>query len=348
MAHVVVGRKIVPSHAVIEDAHEQAYLRTRLFTLCGQAPHASHKTRGLPGCNPRSVSRHSMEVLTRRNYNICLKSDGVRYILLLTMKENGTTGTAIMIDRAQCMYEVEVIAPEDFFLRGTVLEGELVWRQPDRNELVFLVFDAICIKGECLVKTPFRERLQRATRTVCFSEDLHDADDLEARVLELDAVVLAQYDPKLVMRPKHFVQRTHAERLWAERTDTDHRVDGIILQDADAPYTVFGTGRYDSILKWKEHATVDLHTAAGTRPCTDKGEVPHTVGARTVDFKESRIEAEPAGGVFEYSVRVTAKTVELMAIRKREDKLTPNTEYVFLETVKDMADNMTPQDIATA
>ena len=45
------------------------------------------------------------------------------------------------------------------------------------------------------------------------------------------------------MRPKRFVAREHAARIWAERGDAEHRVDGLILQGA-AVHATRGASMY--------------------------------------------------------------------------------------------------------
>jgi len=42
---------------------------------------------------------------------------------------------------------------------------------------------------------------------------------------------MVHYDPPVSMRPKRFVSRAFAAKLWANRADADHRVDGLVLQE---------------------------------------------------------------------------------------------------------------------
>ena len=119
---------------------------------------------------------------------IALKSDGVRYALFLTQRlertrqnerpntshsspckspppltpssfsppstpqfvPNPRLGVALFVDRSWNMWEVEVVAPEELFVGGTILEGELVWQQPASARLVFLAFDAASVAGRDL------------------------------------------------------------------------------------------------------------------------------------------------------------------------------------------------------
>ena len=84
-----------------------------------------------------------------------------------------------MIDRGRNMYEVDVMAPEDVFLRHTILEGELVWKQPEdpsARQMLFLVFDCILDKGMSMVGCPFSDRHSHAL-ALSLLEDPETMDD---------------------------------------------------------------------------------------------------------------------------------------------------------------------------
>lgn len=305
---------------------------------------------GFPGCNPCSLSRQNLTVLPSHDYLISLKSDGVRYALLLTLRPETTSEdpspVAIMIDRARNMYEVEVMAEEAHFVRNTLLEGELVWHQPDKRYMLYLVFDAIAIKGESLLQRSYSERLNYANKYTRWSEDLgQESGDVEQRIYETDTIVMCHYHPRIVMRPKRFVERRHAVRLWSERTGSEHCVDGIILNRADSTY-VNGTATGHSVFKWKEQSTVDLRGHPPTL-LTFEGPLPKTLRGMPVEIIPSRIETGE-DTVAEYHVEVTqARVVRLFATRVRPDKDTPNSIKVVEATVQDVIDAVTPEELAS-
>ena len=146
------------------------------------------------------------------------------------------------------MYEVDVIAQEDFFIKRTILEGELVWKQPDEKTLMFLVFDCIRCRGESLLHRSFLERYQEVEKCVRFSSELSQHHEVEKRALETNNLVMMQFHPRVVMHPKIFVELPNATKLWERRCDIEHRVDGLIMQRTDSQYTV-GTSKNDEILK---------------------------------------------------------------------------------------------------
>ena len=298
-----------------------------------------------PCCNPCSISSKSTEILRARTYHICLKSDGIRYVLLLTTRM-GTRDApvAIMMDRSRNMFEVEVVAPERYFLEGTILEGELVWRHPDQHDMIYYVFDAIRIGGDGVAHLPFSERLERASRAVQFSGELRDSPDVETQALETDTIVLTHYEPRIEMRIKHFVSLEHSERLWNDRGDAQHRVDGIILQDVNAPYCV-GTALDHSCLKWKDHSTVDLTRHDGWLHAVD-GTLPTQLHGRRVIVVPSRIEVAE-GQVVEYSITLTETEIRLMAIRTRPDKGIANSLRTVNATVDDVLHEICPRTLAS-
>ena len=173
---LTVARALIPSLSRVDTRHETDHYWEVLHSFWGGRGHAH----GFPGCNPKSLSRAALPALGARDYRIALKSDGVRYALLLTMRPEGGA-VALMIDRSRNMFEVEVIAPDRFFVNGTLLEGELVWRQPDERAMVFHVFDALRVAGDDVSAAGFAERLRRAEACTRLSEEIARSDDAEAQ-----------------------------------------------------------------------------------------------------------------------------------------------------------------------
>jgi hypothetical protein len=332
---LTVSRSLVPSFSVVEHEDERNRYRQKLL--------AHWKARGtfFPGCNPVSVSRSGLEVLHQHNYLISLKSDGVRYVLFCTTRPDGS-GAALLIDRAWNMYEIEVVAPEDFFLKETILEGELVWEQPKEERMVYLVFDGILIKGESLLLYPFEERLRRTQFVVRLSEELLHQENLEEAALEANAIVFTHYDPCIICRPKRFVGLKHASRLWSERSEADHRVDGVVACRCEDPY-VKGSALGGCMFKWKEFATVDLQGNNKLR--LSDAPLPATFEALQIRLCASGVKATSHDVIAEYLITVDAKFVNLFALRLRPDKSEANTLRVFELTVKDVIEQISIEEL---
>lgn len=339
-----VGHALVPSHSKIHDEAERDAYWDLILKAWGVRRKKSASY--FPGSNPCSIARSDLAKLKRHPYLVAHKSDGIRYLLFLTLRPGSTTEdpVALMVDRARNMYEVDVLAHEEHFLNGTLLEGELVWRQPDQHEMIYLVFDALSVAGVSYANRPFSERLEAASRLTRWSEELAQLppDDLETRVQETDAIALVHFEPRLVMKPKRFVDLKHAPRVWNERGDTTHRIDGLILSRADAPY-VCGTAG-DAIFKWKDQSSIDL--AGGSAALhTAEGPLGETLLERRIEVLPSRIEATNDDDILEYHITVTKDIVQLFPMRARPDKTVANGRRVVEATVRDVIEAMQPSEL---
>ena len=240
------------------------------------------------------------------------------------------------------------------FVDGTLLEGELVWRQPHERDLLFLVFDAVRVKGEPLAAAPFGERMRRAEAATRFSEEIAAVAagegaaqaDAAQRALEVDCVALVHYDPPLAMRPKHFVERRHAARLWGDRRECEHRVDGLILMDLDAPY-VRGNAEAGAAIPSGRTTRRSTSRAAAAARCAPPTPLPAALLGRRVVVRENRVhEVVGADSIVEYHVHVTDDAVELTPLRTRPDKAAANGLRVVAATVQDVLDAIAVEELA--
>lgn len=340
-----VGHALIPSHSKIHDEAEQDAYWNMILKAWGvrRKRFAGY----FPGSNPVSIAREDLPKLRKHPYLVAHKSDGVRYLLFLTLRPGSTEDpVALMVDRAQNMYEVDVLAPEEHFLQGTLLEGELVWCQPDQNEMIFLVFDALFVAGTSYVNRPFSERLEAASRLTRWSEELArlPPEDLEARVQETESLALVHFEPRLVMKPKRFVDLKHTMRVWDERGDATHRIDGLILQRADAPY-VYGTSG-DAIFKWKDQSSIDLAGRASKIRAAD-APLGDTLLGRRIEVLSSRIEAATDDDILEYHIEVTDDAIRLFPMRVRPDKTVANGMRVVEATIRDVVEAVQPSELVS-
>jgi hypothetical protein len=353
MPTATITRPLRPSRALVDTAEEREHYWQELLALFEVRGRRASSATFFPGANPVSLGRADLGALRAHRHVLALKSDGVRFALLLTVRP-GTADepVALMVDRARNMYEVEVAAAADFFLKRTVLEGELVWRQPEERSLLFLVFDAVVVKGESLLAQPFERRLEAARRCTQASEDaVARAADEAALHADLDdeSLVLVQYaPPTIAMRPKVFVGREHAARVWAERAAAEHRVDGLVLLRADAPYR-HGTAT-GAAFKWKPVHSIDLAGPPDALRAAD-GPLPASVGGLRVEVdRASRIATAAEGEVCEYHVEADEErgAVRLFAMRRRSDKATANGLRVIAATVRDARERLQVDELAAA
>jgi hypothetical protein len=357
-----VCKPIRPSKSVVDSDHERCrYIHQFMSLWWGEdgGAHTSSKLSSAlpryPGCNPRSIGRRDVAHIKAQDCAITLKSDGVRYALFLTVRPSSpNSAVALMVDRSWNMFEVEVVAAEDFFCRGTILEGELVWQEPHKDRLVYLVFDAAVVCGSNMLALPFSDRYAAACKCTRLSEDLMSQNDVDDAAVETSTIVLVHYEPAIVMRPKSFVDKLHANHLWCHRADFDHRVDGVIVH---VNTDVYGTG----VFKWKEHSTIDLRVGADARPPpstttttttttavgpaatheyhTFDAPLPKHILNRTIMFTPSCVHYS-TGNIVEFLVTVDVETICLFAVRLRLDKAHANSTHVVLATIQDVIDDV--------
>lgn len=332
MPELVVGRQIVPNFSTIPDGEEKNFYVKKLQEMVQLT-----RTPVFPGCNPVGLTRKAIPSLGKYPYLVTLKSDGVRHLLMLTVRPDSAAdepaAVALMVDRALNMYEVDVCGTEEYFTRGTVLDGELVLAQPNEDKLLFLVFDALHVKGEGLCKMPFHERLKRVRK--CVLDRLVGAA-VEEIVEETDTVAFIANVPDIVMRPKTFVENMHAPWLWQDRHTSDHRVDGLILQREDAPYNP-GAALCGSQLKWKVLPTVDLAGVPPNLRVRDgEASIQSIAGHTLVVDATSEVLATDEHDVIEYSMsKQPDGSVKLFALRRRPDKKHPNSRLVVEDTLRE-------------
>ena len=335
---LTVTRALVPSFSRLDDAAEAAHYWGSLLAMWKVPRRLASRPGFFPACNPKSIAR--CDLAARHSdgpYVVAHKSDGVRYVLMLTLRPNSREPIALMVDRARNMFEVEVVAHEDFFVRGTLLEGELVWKQPDERAFLYLVFDAVRIKGEYVGSQAFRDRLAALDQCVRLSEELSALPhaETEERAVEEGSIVLCHYQPSVAMRTKRFVGIEFASRLWTERAEAEHRVDGLIVQCAAAAYG-------SDVFKWKEHSTIDLRgpeARCGDAPLAD-AEFPVRIDP------SSRVRPENDDDVVEYLIGGTRADVTLFAVRRRPDKTVANSLMVVNSTIRDaVVDNVRPDEL---
>jgi len=348
---LVVRKPLVPSWSVIDDVDERRIYMQQLRKDWGGD--TQKRTTGRcttvppPGCQPKSLSRDDLAShIFTNEFLITLKSDGVRYTLYLTTRPTTCTkdpcAVALMIGRNSTMYEIEVAAPEDFFTKGTILEGELVWKQPGEVSMIFLVFDCVRLKGDVLINVPFRERIQMICANVNTNLDIGETTSVAME--DVNGIQILHYNPPFTLRVKDFVERKYAAKLWINRHHTDVLVDGLIMYRADAYYQPNSRSN-NSCFKWKERATIDL--SGPQLKTSDELPLPGTLFNRSlkIDVK-SRIVPQHDDSIIEYTIYTKTDEILLFAIRNRPDKISANSLKVVKATISDVMEELSVEEIS--
>lgn len=236
---------IVPSDSKIQNDAERAYFLGMMMKYWNLPTKLKH----FPGANPVALERKHIDTLKHTDFLVALKTDGVRYVLMMTVKPNSLEPIALMIDRALNMYEVEIWGSEDFFYRGSLFDGELVFTK--RNSLQFIVFDVMLLQGASCIDKKYRERLQIIQDRILYIDNSFDERVIEQMLEEEDMIVAS----KLQMTTKKCVSMSFVKELWDSKDKCEHANDGIILTMNASPIQ---TGSTDTILKWKPCHTIDV------------------------------------------------------------------------------------------
>ena len=188
-----------------------------------------------PGPQPVSIERRHFPLLTQQPYIVCEKTDGVRH--LLTSNEDGV----FLVNRAFDFTKVTgVRIPKD-----TLLDGELVKTKgvPGGKPSVslFLIFDAVCVRGEDLKSLTLTARLDKARAVV-------------------KGIIKTATAPFEVRVKSMVLLRDLAQMPQLDSFEYD--TDGLVFTPIEEPIR---TGTHETLFKWKPHAriTIDFELKLG-------------------------------------------------------------------------------------
>ena len=323
-------KRLIPSASLLEDAE-----KTVMWNLLCRACKRKESDGTILGCLPCSIGKDQLGSLHEGPYLASLKADGVRFFLFLSTRPGmPTSPIALLVDRSRNMYEIHVSAPRPYFEKTSVFEGELVWKQPEQHEMLFLFFDCLLSQGVFFSNRPFSERLREIKR--CLSNtDAREADSSETEVY------CEHITPKIKFLAKQFVDFRFVKQLWENRINTCYYVDGIVFVHAEDTY-VHGRAKL-RMLKWKEKPTVDLW-------CKEDGwvdanryvELQRSVKDKRICIEKNSLFAP--GDLVEFYVRLKEDVIYLTPCRKREDKSNANSASVVLMTLCDVLANIVIED----
>jgi len=330
---------VPPSNSLIENSEEKDFYWGKVLAAWKLPRHINR----FVGGNPVSLERRFYNRMVDE-YLISLKSDGVRYMLLLTLGKDDHEPIALMIDRKLNMYEVQVWANPKFFERTTLFDGELVCnREQKQHQQDYLVFDVIMVEGRLCTHKLYAERLQILHNTIlCISHAISDAD-LEATVMEENKLIGRHNMYNLQIKPKRFVWKNQLDQLWADRTSYAYAQDGIIFSCNKA---AIETGTQSSTIKWKPTHSVDLLVRDGAvfanSDRSDKLLLLEKVKQYAVTNDAT---ADHEGCIVEFTLSLSETLLTCSALRTRTDKTSPNSMTTVTNTVTNVEENITIEEL---
>ena len=205
-----------------------------------------------PGPQPVSIERRHFPLLKRQPYLVCEKTDGVRHLLAST--DEGV----FLVNRAFVCEKVNIRIAKD-----TLLDGELVKTKsgkeglrPDGKpavSLLFMVYDAVRVKGEDLTQSPLNSRLDAARKVIKAIIKTANAP-LEIRV-------------KTMTDLKDFGSFPPLDSF-------EYETDGLVFTPVNEPIR---TGTHETMFKWKprERITIDFCIKNGSELFVQDRGIPY-------------------------------------------------------------------------
>ena len=250
-----------------------------------------------PGPQPVSIERRHFCLLKRQPYLVCEKTDGVRHLLLSTSE-----GLVALVNRAFHTEIVKIKVPKD-----TLLDGELV--KSKAGKMLFMVYDAVRVKGEDLTRLPLDKRLEKA----------------KAAIRSIIKTVSAPFEIRV-------------KSMWALGSPTpdlnsfEYATDGLVFTPINEPIR---TGTHETMFKWKprERITIDF--------CLKNG-VELFVQDRGEPYKEAELHLQnkrpdfPDGTIVECGYGELGWFVEKI----RTDKTHANNRRTYFRTIVNIRENI--------
>ncbi|CAL6029478.1 MRNA_capping enzyme alpha subunit [Hexamita inflata] len=284
-----------------------------------------------PGAQPVSLEpRRDITTVLNRNFKVCEKTDGTRYLLYLDLSDMEISEDifemAVKADKemkAKCYFVdreynfeqmdcrirlnvlLEVIKEKTLSALlqfKMLLDGEVV---ADGQELDFYIFDCLYLNQQ-VVSKGLTARLEAGYQATTFMR-------------KIGSSIL------ISLKSKTFVDKTEIQKILDIQKALKHHSDGLIFTAEDEPY-VFGTNPH--ILKWKpkDENSVDLKIDLRTEYCNvlqPNGEFKPTTIYMFQFYAAvfGQIEAAPveAGGVTVVSKEKFDKMENLIKKNKQEN-----------------------------
>ena len=336
----------------IPDGAERTFLLAKATSI---ARGTDLRHTSFPVHQPRSFRRHELERLNHKQYLVSLKTDGVRYLLLLTRYNHEPR--AVLIDRGMRVREIEVWATDEFF-NDTLIDGEMVTERNPANEVsdAFLAFDLFACRGRSMEDCVYSERLSGLYSVLLSGTDrTEDTYDLTNTVLDGRKICAAPHK-FFRIAAKAVMSAAYTDHIWEARSASLHMNDGLIFTPNEDRKS------NEPVLKWKPLNTIDvlLRTNPNRPPSVL---IRHSNKTRVTSFVDmgngmklrlvlepnvllaSLIEQGLVKFVAECACFIKGRVAFITPIRARLDKDTPNHIHVVKETLHNVIESVSARDI---
>lgn len=196
------------------------------------------------GTMPISFSRKHMEIISKEEYYISEKTDGVRYLMLISSRFG-----VVFVNRSGHLFDVVDFSTMPGFVaqfNDTILDGELVRHQKTQNPY-FLIFDCVKLRGTSVAHEMLPKRLMSIGKFIShFRDRFPNVQSHPFSILGKTVMPKA----KLATITSQIATDSEKRRIYTEGDGVKrcHLTDGLIIAPANLPYA-FGT--CFTMFKWK-------------------------------------------------------------------------------------------------
>jgi len=240
-----------------------------------------------PGPQPISLERKHFTHITREEYVVCEKTDGIRHFMVCFTDSQNRKICALVNRKMECTLYCLTVP------RDTLLDGELIGD-------VFIVHDAVRIKGENLMNAPLCTRLEKAREMIRYIVPTAKLTVQCKKMVPVDRISDISLDPK--------------------------KTDGLIFTPVNEPIRM---GTHRTMFKWKpnENITIDFWVSESSHLCIQYNGKMTPVQKCPGAPRESILECYFENG-------------EWKPLKIREDKNYPNNKMTYERTMVNIRENI--------
>lgn len=288
-------------------------LMNKLHELCAFTP----KYYNFPGSLPVSLSRNDLWYL-KRNYTVCDKTDGTRYLMLCTDKK------LYLVDRLMNFYFINCLGMENF-----VYDGELVQDLNNSKRWYFMIFDVFATNNRVVKDVPDHSKRIKIINGIT-------PIDINCNELYLH------------IQTKRFYYTSEIKDCMLNTQKLPYKTDGYIFTPV---YRKIFNGTDKRTYKWKSGTdhTIDFELREnGNIYLWDKNNNDILICEIEYEHEEDKFEFNSdikIPCIVECKIIKKGEESSWVFIKRRDDKERPNSMKTYLSTINVINENITERDL---
>lgn len=343
-----------PSDMFIRQPALYGDIKKQIATFWGIRQKLTHN----PAPNPIALNRQHLEDLRTKEYVVSEKTDGVRYLLLISQFTEGRRPFAVMIDRSFKMYQIQICAPH-YTYKGSLFDGELVWDE-EEGCMKFLIFDVIAFGGKQVRHYFFLQRYEIINQTFLSAAEWNKSSIGDFSVANETAGALAAQKKILCIPDRKNLLFLYSKpcvlfKLFGSliRAKLSHNSDGYIFTPVRCHVL---QNSHKTMFKWKTDPTIDIRVMRDNRYFCGDGkeivELKHVFPDYTFIFEavNGLVFSRTDSFIIETTItekRGQAGTFICRFHRLRTDKKYPNNKSTIASIIDEVRENITVEELVT-